>query len=930
MFITVVCFAQLTGIKTIPGSYPTLYSAVTALNAQGVGAGGVIFNITPGHTETTPAGGIVITATGTAANPIIFQKSGLGINPKITTTDAGAVSTSVFGGQGDAVIIIQGSDYVTFNGLDVSATQSGIEYGYYLRKASGTNGCKNVSITNANITLTKGTSAYVVGIYSSNNSDNSSASSAAGITVTSAGGINENISFTNNVISNVFSGIAVIGYNAPSPYSLYDQNYTIGSNESGNIIQNFAGNAVAAAYGIYMLYIKNASINYNTINNSGNGGTAATSTLSGIYFDTNTSSAGIYVANNNTITLSQSSTAAVNFIYNGSTITSFTANSNSFGAGSFASTIESYLIYNYSTTTSSEVNNNYTVGNINKTGGGNFTCYFQSGGIQVGGTATCSGNNFSNITVTGYFNFSGIISSNISSQILTITNNTISNITGNGTNTMNGLIVSYGQSNSVIKGNIISGLSGAYTIYGLSKNSSVNQSSIDISENTVSDLTALDLVYGMNLSDIRSTNIYKNKIYGLSATSNTGKVYGMLIGGNASPVNVYNNLIGNLNTPAVNSLEDVIRALQISSQSTSMNFNIYFNTIYLNATTSGANFSTSAIYHVVNTNPTVGALNLINNIIINTSTAKGSGKSVVLRRSGSTINNYSSTSNNNLLYAGVPSASNVLYFDGLNFSQTLAEFKSYVAPRESASVTELPVFISTTGNSPYFLHIAPGTTTQANNGGQPIATVTDDFDGQLRNTLTPDIGADEFEAALPITLQYLKGLKTGTGNALNWKVNCTSVSITMELERSADSRSFKSITSITASQARCGQPFDYVDAAPLKGTNYYRLKMIDVDGKVTYSPIVAIINGSTSAELVGIYPTVVTDQAFLSVAASRTAKMQINITDMSGRIIKTISQTVANGSSLININTANLSAGVYNITGMLDGVQTKTLRFVKQ
>ncbi len=184
--------------------------------------------------------------------------------------------------------------------------------------------------------------------------------------------------------------------------------------------------------------------------------------------------------------------------------------------------------------------------------------------------------------------------------------------------------------------------------------------------------------------------------------------------------------------------------------------------------------------------------------------------------------------------------------------------------------------------------------------------------------------------ALPISLQYLKGQKTGTNNVLDWKVNCTSPSITMELERSSDSRTFKTITSIVATQARCSQPFDYTDASPLKGTNYYRLKMIDIDGKATYSPIVAIINSSTGAELVGIYPTVVQDEAFVSVAASRSTKMQLNITDMSGRIIKTINQAVASGSSLISINTATLSTGVYNITGMLDGVQTKTLRFVKQ
>ena len=69
--------AQLSGTLSVPsGTYPTVLSAVTALNAQGVGAGGVTFNIAAGYTETVPVGGIIMTATGTVANPIVFQKSG--------------------------------------------------------------------------------------------------------------------------------------------------------------------------------------------------------------------------------------------------------------------------------------------------------------------------------------------------------------------------------------------------------------------------------------------------------------------------------------------------------------------------------------------------------------------------------------------------------------------------------------------------------------------------------------------------------------------------------------------------------------------------------------------------------------------------------------------------------------------------------------
>jgi trimeric autotransporter adhesin len=924
-------FAQLTGIKIIPGSYPSLSAAVTDLNTQGVGTGGVTFNLAAGYTEVAPAGGILLTATGTAANPILFQKSGSGSNPKITSTDAGSVATAVFGGQGDAILTIQGSDYVTFDGIDVAASQSSIEYGYYLRKASSTNGCKNVIIKSCSITLTKGTSPFVVGIYVSNNSSSSLTSSNSGITVTTTGGLNENITIIGNNISNVFTGLALIGYNAPSPYNLYDQNITVGTDNAGNIIQNYAGSTTAPSYGVYTLYIKSANVSYNTIANSSGGGTAATGALYGVYFDINSSGAGDYVVNNNSFNMSQASTAILTCIYNGSATTTFAAVNNSFGIGSFASTSDSYLIYNSNATASTVVSNNQTIGTINKTGAGNFTCYLQTGNGPTGTTSTCSGNNFSNISVTGYYNFTGINHTNIASQIVTITNNTISNIIGNGANNLTGISVTYGKDNSVISGNTVSSFSGAYVIVGLLKYIGTSSNPITVSNNNISNLTAIDYVYGMTISG--SNNIFKNKVFGLTASSNTGIAFGIGVGvGTNQSINVYNNLIGNLNTPAVNSTADAIRGINLMGTSgANASMNVSFNTIYINATSSGANFSTSAIYHAANSNPTVDVMKLVGNILVNTSTAKGSGTTVVIRRSGSTLNNYSFNSNNNLLYAGTPSTANLLYYDGLNAYSSLSDFKSFVASRESASVTELPPFITTDGSLPNYLHIAPGSGTQANNGGTPVAGIVDDYDGQLRSTTTPDIGADEFDVALPIKFEYLKGKKVGTGNALTWKVTCTSATITMVLERSADGRTFnQTVTSITATQARCGQPFDYTDATPLAGTNYYRLKMIDIDGTVSYSPVVALLNGRAGAELVGIYPTIVHSQAMLSITSSRSTSLQFTITDMSGKVVKTISQSVGTGSSLLPISTSGLATGVYNISGVLDGVRTQTLRFVKQ
>ena len=131
---------------------------------------------------------------------------------------------------------------------------------------------------------------------------------------------------------------------------------------------------------------------------------------------------------------------------------------------------------------------------------------------------------------------------------------------------------------------------------------------------------------------------------------------------------------------------------------------------------------------------------------------------VAYRRSGgaaSNLANYASTSNNNDFYAGTPSATNLIYSDGTSTAQTITQYKNGVftagtiAPRDSASFSENPTFLSTTGSSANFLHIDPTVATRIESGAAPIAGFTDDFDGDTRNASTPDVGADEYAGAPP-------------------------------------------------------------------------------------------------------------------------------------------------------------------------------------
>lgn len=186
---------------------------------------------------------------------------------------------------------------------------------------------------------------------------------------------------------------------------------------------------------------------------------------------------------------------------------------------------------------------------------------------------------------------------------------------------------------------------------------------------------------------------------------------------------------------------------------------------------------------------------------------------------------------------------------------------------------------------------------------------------------------------LPITIEYFRGYKNGSNHNLTWKVNCTnSPRATMTLERSADGRNFTDIYSITAEAARCLQPFDNVDASPLNGLNYYRLKMVDADGKVTYSTIIALLNRASGFDIVGIIPNPVpkSGNAILNVTSAQKGKLQIVVTDMAGKQLLSQVQELIAGSNPIAMKLQSLSAGVYQITAHTSDGSSKTVRFVKE
>jgi hypothetical protein len=247
----------LTGTKVIgstaPYDYLTFTDAINSLNGAGVGTGGVTFTVQNGtYAENPPA----ITASGTAANPVLFQPV-TGANPVLTPT----------GGTGTFGFKLDGADYVTFNNIDITAGGTLI-YGYWLA-----NGAENCTVQNSTVTMPYGTATN----YAMRADTGSNACSFLGNTIASNSyyGIYINGTSTEPIQNAVVEGNVLSGIRNYGLYLYYVQN--------AMITENSIASQAASAVAFYGMYIYGSSstvdVSYNTIS----GGYTGSYSIYGIY-----------------------------------------------------------------------------------------------------------------------------------------------------------------------------------------------------------------------------------------------------------------------------------------------------------------------------------------------------------------------------------------------------------------------------------------------------------------------------------------------------------------------------------------------------------------------------------------------------------------------------------------------------------------------
>lgn len=199
----------------------------------------------------------------------------------------------------------------------------------------------------------------------------------------------------------------------------------------------------------------------------------------------------------------------------------------------------------------------------------------------------------------------------------------------------------------------------------------------------------------------------------------------------------------------------------------------------------------------------------------------------------------------------------------------------------------------------------------ANNGGFYQFNITTGARSKLADTpsaLSGVDGAHCYNACiditpLPVKLINFNATSEGSVNSLTWATSEEVNSSYFGVEHSGDAKNWESLGNVKSHEnSATKQDYLYTHATPSAGINYYRLKMVDLDGKFTYSAIRQVqVEGF---EKISVYPNPVSSQLFLKNLNIQNA-LSIKVVNIMG------AEVYASTTNFKSLDVSHLNEGIY-------------------
>lgn len=182
--------------------------------------------------------------------------------------------------------------------------------------------------------------------------------------------------------------------------------------------------------------------------------------------------------------------------------------------------------------------------------------------------------------------------------------------------------------------------------------------------------------------------------------------------------------------------------------------------------------------------------------------------------------------------------------------------------------------------------------------------------------------------ALPIELVKFEVSAAGARDIeLQWTTASEINSDYIQIERSLNARDWTVIDVVKAQgYSKALVDYDYLDTRALSGVNYYRLRLVDLDGQYEYSAIRQLERKADFGD-VQVYPTLLSSGQYLNIDLERTTdNVQVLATQTNGTSVPLATNTT--GKSM-TIDVSTLYSGLYVLSVIVgDHIHTSKIMIV--
>lgn len=161
-------------------------------------------------------------------------------------------------------------------------------------------------------------------------------------------------------------------------------------------------------------------------------------------------------------------------------------------------------------------------------------------------------------------------------------------------------------------------------------------------------------------------------------------------------------------------------------------------------------------------------------------------------------------------------------------------------------------------------------------------------------------------------LQSFRGLERNKNVELLWTVEKGNTLQSVIIEKST-SGGFRQIGQIWMYEdGKTNESFQFIDKETLGNLALYRLKLVDMNGKVEYSNIISFRGEEQNSAAFKVYPTAIRSNATANIKADHNGTASIEVVDYAGRILQRKQIRVQEGNNSIQLdNFSNVISGNY-------------------